>query len=209
MALVRANAPELRIERSEDAVSLRLLLADGDADARRHAAHALCRMPDTAGCLAGRLDIEPDDRVREAIFASLVAIGGEPVADLVAPLIRHENAAVRGGAIEALKLLDDDAVAALDDLLEDPDSDVRVLAIEVTRSWPPALAAPRLRRIIETDPHVNVCGAAVDVATEVGTEMLLDGLARLRERFAHEAFLVFAADIAILRIDALGKPGAS
>ena len=208
MALIRAQAPEPQIQHSEDTGSLKVLLADGDAGVRRHAAHALSHTPGAAIFLAAQLDVESNAGVREAIFASLVAIGGEPVADLVAPLIRHIDAAVRGGAIEALKQLDEDAIAAIDGLLNDADSDVRLLAIEVTRVWPRALAAPRLLRIIETDPHVNVCGAAIDVATEIGTEALLDGLAGLRERFAHEAFLVFAADLAISRIDALRAPWA-
>jgi HEAT repeat protein len=209
MALVRANAPEIPIERRKDGRSQEMLLTDGDADARRHAAHALSLTPAAAKCLAAQLDVEPDARVREAIFASLVAIGGKLVADLVAPLIRHDDAAVRGGAIETLKQLEDDAIDALDCLLDDPESDVRVLAIEVTRAWPPALATPRLLHIIEMDLHVNVCGAAVDVATEVGTKALLDGLGRLRVRFPQDAFLAFAADIAISRIDALGEPRAS
>jgi hypothetical protein len=58
-----------------------------------------------------------------------------------------------------------------------------------------------LRWIIENDPHVNVCGAAVDVATEVGTRDLVAPLVRLRVRFANDTFLGFAVDTACARID--------
>jgi HEAT repeat protein len=115
-------------------------------------------------------------------------------------MIRSSDAALRGGAVEALKNLGDEAVPVLDELLGDPDADVRLLAIEVTRAWSTAVALPRLRRIIETDQHVNVCAAAVDVATEVGTEELLAPLTTLHVRFADEPFLTFAIDIARDRI---------
>ena len=78
----------------------------------------------------------------------------------------------------------------------------------MTRTWPSALAVPRLRRVIENDSHVNVCGAAVDVATEVGTSDLLPALAGLRDRFANEQFLVFAVGVACSRIHAAGDTGA-
>jgi HEAT repeat protein len=181
--------------------------AANDATARRRAARALSGDPGAASTLAARLDSERDPGVREALFNSLVAIGGTRTAEVLARLLRHADAGLRGGAIEALKQLGDDAVPALDILLGDADPDVRLLAVEVTRAWPCALAVPRLARIIESDPHVNVCGAAVDVATEVGTGELVPALARLRARFPREAFLLFAVDIACARID--GNDGRS
>jgi HEAT repeat protein len=181
--------------------------AANDATARRRAALALSGDPGAASTLAARLDSERDPGVREALFNSLVAIGGTRTAEVLARLLRHADAGLRGGAIEALKQLGDDAVPALDILLGDADPDVRLLAVEVTRAWPCALAVPRLARIIESDPHVNVCGAAVDVATEVGTGELVPALARLRARFPREAFLLFAVDIACARID--GNDGRS
>jgi len=53
---------------------------------------------------------------------------------------------------------------------------------------------------------VNVCAAAVDVATENGTATLLPALAAARQRFADEPFLVFAVDIARARIAAAEMP---
>jgi HEAT repeat protein len=119
---------------------------------------------------------------------------------LIAPFIRSDDASLRGGAIDALKRLETDAVGLLDALMSDPDTDVRILVIEVTRAWPSELVIPRLLRVFESEPHVNVCAAAVDVATEVGTEELLGPLGRLRARFVDEPFLVFAVDIACERI---------
>jgi HEAT repeat protein len=189
-ALTTRDSRELLLER----------LVDGDADDRRRAARALSREPNTQSILFDRLECEPEPHVRDALFTSLVDIGGTDVAGLVGKMIRSPDAALRGGAVEALKNLGDDAVPVLDELLGDPDADVRLLAIEVTRVWTKALAFPRLRRIIENDQHVNVCAAAVDVATEVGTEELLAPLTALHVRFSDEPFLTFAIDIARDRI---------
>jgi HEAT repeat protein len=175
-------------------------LVGKDADERRRAARALAREPNTQSILFERIESESEPHVRDALFASLVDIGGADVAELVSKLIRSSDAGLRGGAVEALKTLADDAVPVLDKLLGDPDADVRLLAIEVTRVWPTALALPRLRRVIENDQHVNVCAAAVDVATEVGTEELLGALTGLHARFSDQPFLTFAIDIARDRI---------
>jgi HEAT repeat protein len=175
-------------------------LASPDAAARRRAARALAGHADAAPALAMRLAAEQDASVREALFGSLVDTGGTAVAALIAPLVRSEDAALRNEALEALKELDEAADAAVDTLLADESSDVRLLAVEVTRAWTSERAAPRLQKIFEAETHVNVCGAAVEVATEVGTQALLPALASLRARFAAEPFLVFAVDTAATRI---------
>lgn len=182
-------------------------LASPDVGERRRAARGLGNDPNAAFVLAAQLESEPELSVREALFGSLADIGGAPVAELVAPLLRSADAALRGGAIETLKQLGEAAASTLDDLLGDPDPDVRLLAIEVTRAWPSALATPRLQRIFESDPHVNVCGAAVDVATEVGDSALIAALEGLRARFADEPYLAFAIDIACSRVRDIDEPG--
>jgi HEAT repeat protein len=195
-----ATAEALKLRRDQ--------LAGNDVDERRRAARALSGDPAAASVLAARLECEPDPRVRDALFGSLVDIGGTQAAELVAPFIRSDDASLRGGAVEALKHLGSVAAAVLDALMSDSDTDVRILAIEVTRAWPSELASPRLLRVFEHEPHVNVCAAAVDVATEVGTKDLLVALDGVRLRFASEPFLVFAVDIACDRIrgdDARGE----
>jgi len=167
---------------------------------RRRAAHALAGDREAATALAARLEVEPEPAVRDALFAALIETGGATVAELLASLVHLDDAALRGGAIQALKGCKPPAEAALDRLLDSADPDVRLLAIEVTRAWPAELAIPRLRHIIDSDSHVNVCGAAVDVAAELGTEDLLAPLAALRARFADDEFLGFAVDVASTRI---------
>jgi HEAT repeat protein len=207
MPLIRRAA--VALDATPDTLELRReQLAGTNVDDRRRAARALSGDPAAAPILAARLACESDPRVRDALFGSLVDIGGTAVAELIAPFIRSDDAGLRGGAVEGLKRLEGHAVVVLDELMSDPDTDVRILAIEVTRAWPSELAMPRLRRVFEIEPHVNVCAAAVDVATEVGDEDVLVALQALRTRFADEPFLAFAVDIACARISGDDARGA-
>jgi HEAT repeat protein len=205
MAFIRATteAPTAPVQETREQLIRRLAAAEPDD--RRHAARELSRVPDAVAALAARLLIESDARVRDALFASLAEIGGHDAAALVAQSLRSEDAALRGGAVEALKTLADDAIEVLDVMLDDADPDVRILAVEVTRVWPSEVAAPRLRHVLDRDAHVNACAAAVDVATEVGTAELIPSLKALQLRFPDEPFLAFAAEIACSRISGDGR----
>jgi HEAT repeat protein len=183
-------------------------LAEGAADERRAAAAALAADASALPTLAARIEVETDAAVRDALFAAIGRIGGAGAADLVAPFLRRDDAALRSLVVELLKRLGPDAEATLDRLLDDPEADVRLLAIEVTRAWAPEQAVPRLQRLIAAEANINVCGAAVDVATEVGSAALLEPLQNLRHRFADQDFLSFAIDIACARIHTI-HPDAS
>ena len=171
-------------------------LHDRSVDQRRRAARALAGDPETAFVLAACLRGEPDAGVRDALFAGLIKVGGAEAAEMIGRMLGSEDANLRMGAVEALKLLDEDAIPVIDRLLGDPDPDSRILAVEVIRAWSRGLATSRLRRVIETDAHVNVCAAAVDVAAEIGTAGLVASLGSLRRRFAEDPFLMFAVDVA-------------
>jgi HEAT repeat protein len=202
MPLVRAAVANPQPAATFSREALLAQLGGPDADARRQAARALACDPGagTVAALAARLDAEPDAAVRDALFASLSDIGGAEAAGLVARLLRSADAGLRGGAIETLKRMGEDAEPALDLLLDDPEADIRLLAVEVLRAWSGARAAPRLQRIVEEETQINVCGAAIDVATEIGTEALIPALRRLAGRFGDDPFLSFAAGIACDRI---------
>src|SRR6185312_14719465 len=84
-------------------------LRDGTADERWSAARALAVAGDdssagaNAKTLADALRTESDPRVREAIFTSLVRIGGRECAEAVIPCLRADDPGLRGGALDALR----------------------------------------------------------------------------------------------------------
>jgi HEAT repeat protein len=87
-------------------------------------------------------------------------------------------------------------------MLGDPDSDVRIFAVNVLAALPHPMVPAWLRRVVTVDPHVNVCAAALDALAEVGEPEDIPALEALAERFADVAFIKFAVDAAVRRIRA-------
>ncbi len=85
-------------------------------------------------------------------------------------------------------------------LLEDPESDVRIFAVNILSVLPNARAPEWLNKVILEDAHVNVCAAAVDCLAEVGTPASIPALKALRLRFGDQPFMTFAIDAVLKRI---------
>ncbi|CAO3356354.1 HEAT repeat domain-containing protein [Azospirillum melinis] len=177
-------------------------LASPSASLRRAAVHALAETggDDAARTLCGRLAVETDGAVREAIFLALAAIGGDAAVAGLLPLLSDEDPAMRNGAIETLQQLPQPVAPRMEALLADPDSDVRIFAVNVAGN----LRHPDVERwmlsVLEDDQHVNVVAAAIDTLAEVGTEAACDDLERVVQRFPGDAFLAFTQRTALRRI---------
>lgn len=179
-------------------------LGSANADERWSAARDAAGLPDSAAALGAALPRESDARVREAMFTSLARIGTrESIASLL-PLLRCDDAALRTGALDALRSSLIATHELLPDLLTDPDADVRLLSCELARSLPSEAATRSLCALLDRESAVNVCAAAVEVLAEVGDPTALPALARCAQRFPREAFLSFAIKLATDRITAAG-----
>jgi HEAT repeat protein len=172
-------------------------LRHADPERRWSAARRMGEQSGTAGPLAAALASEKEPRVVEAIFTSLIRRGGAESAAYLLPLLRSDEAALRGGAIEALQTMPAELARHIAELLHDPDSDVRIFAVELTRAVPPAQAVALLCDILDRDTHANVCATAVDVLADIGSRDAIPHLERCRDRFTKEPFLPFAIAAAI------------
>lgn len=190
--------------RTESADALIAQLRAGEVEARWSAARGLATHPQAAPALGEALAGEADAKVREAIFTSLLRIAGDASAEVLVPFLRSEDAGLRGGALEALQGMPAATLPRLPALLRDLDPDVRLLAADLARTQPPAVATKLLCDAIEEESHPNVCAAAVDVLAEIGTPDALPTLRRCAERFADEPFLPFAIEVAAERISDSG-----
>jgi HEAT repeat protein len=85
-------------------------------------------------------------------------------------------------------------------LLADQDSDLRICAVNILESLRHPQVEEWLIEVIEGDPHLNVCGTAVDLLGETGSPGALAALDRLKKRFPDEPYIQFAADMAIKHI---------
>ncbi|WP_257819952.1 HEAT repeat domain-containing protein [Burkholderia glumae] len=164
---------------------------------RRDAARALAAHPDTAAVLVAQLQRESSASVRETIMLSLVHLRDQVALDGLVACLRSEDAALRNAAIAAMQQLPEEVAPLMSRLLADPDSDVRIFAVNVLESLRHPSVEAWLLEVIEQDPHVNVCAAAVDLLGEVGSARARAPLQRLQRRFPDEPFIRFAASIAL------------
>lgn len=182
-----------------DLSGLRADLESPDCDLRRSAVRLAARRGE-AGLLADHLALETDPGICESILTSLVRIGGTAAIRPLVKLLGTDQTQLRGAVIETLQNMGDDAVPEIEKLLNDDNSDLRIYAVNTLLS----LRSPRVPdialKVIETDTHVNVCAAAVDVLMETGRPEMVDALNAVATRFPDHPFLAFAVRAAIKRI---------
>jgi len=167
---------------------------------RRAAVRELALHQDAAMVLCDHLDIENAPSVRAVIMTALIRMQTPEIAARLAALLRSDDAPLRNAAIEALQEMPACAAPHLRSLLSDPDSDVRIFAVNIMGALRHTAVPGWLCDVIRTEPHVNVCAAAVDALAEIGDVEALGDLEALRHRFASDAFMSFAIDTAIRRI---------
>jgi HEAT repeat protein len=178
----------------------RAALDSPDAESRWMAARALSGDVAAVPALAAALGRETVPRVRETIMTALMRIGNAASVAAILPYLRSQDAGLRAAAIEALQALPEAIAPFMAPLLSDGDSDVRLLATELARNMNASDATGLLCGLIEREQHPNVCAAAIDVLTEVGTPAALPALEKCAVRFADTPFLPFAIAVAMARI---------
>jgi HEAT repeat protein len=186
--------------REEPLASPIAALGSSDAETRWSAARTLGGRAKAVPALANALSKEQVPHVQEAIITALMRIGDEASVMVLLPYLRSQEPSQRSAVIEALQALPGVVLPFMASLLDDPDSDVRILATELTRTLPEGHATRLLCELLEREQHSNVCAAAIDVLAEVGTREALPALRSCAERFAGTPFLPFAVSIAIARI---------
>jgi HEAT repeat protein len=175
-------------------------LDGADVGERRRAARALARWRDSSTALGARLLVEDDATVREALFTSLAEHATPDAVDALLPLLRSEDAALRNGAIEALAEMPTPTGPRVEELLADPDSDVRIMAVNLLGSLRHEAVTRWLAAVLARETQVNVVCAAIEVLAEVGSEREVPALRAAADRFGAEPFVRFAADAAIARM---------
>jgi HEAT repeat protein len=204
MVLIR-HTPSERTERDSrlqerDCDSLGRSLDNPRAEVRRWAARDLLDCPGSSSVLVARLALENDAAVREVIFTTLTRLGDSVAVAGLVKCMRSEDAVLRNEAIEAMKQLPDAVAPIMRDLLADADSDMRISAVNILESLKHPEVERWLCEVIERDSHINVCATAVDLLGEVGSAAALPSLQQLKVRFADQAYMAFAVDLAIKRI---------
>jgi HEAT repeat protein len=177
-------------------------LSSANPDERWAAARAGAQAPQGTEALASALRTERDSRVREAMFTSLARIGSSQSVSYIVEFIRSDDASLRAAALDALRAKPEPIRVHLPALLNDRDSDVRILSCELARSLPSEEATTVLSELLAREDQPNVCAAAIDVLAEAGRPEALSTLEACAVRFKDTPFLIFAIKIAKERIKA-------
>jgi HEAT repeat protein len=69
---------------------------------------------------------------------------------------------------------------------------VRILSANLLQDFPHPETPVWLRGLLDTDPNVNVCMAAVEALAETGTPDMVEDLDRLVDRFPDQPFVAAA-----------------
>lgn len=175
-------------------------LAAGSAEERWSAARAASTSPEGVAALARALRVETDDRVREAIFTTLARAATPQSVEAVLPHLRSDDSRLRIGALDALRAMSAAVAPKLAELLRDTDPDVRLLSCEIARGLPEDQATRLLCDLLDREDEPNVCGAAVEVLTEIAGPAAAPALERCAGRFQTDPFLTFAIRVVLDRI---------
>jgi hypothetical protein len=190
-----------------DAAALQRQLGAADPAQRRAAAQALARDPHAVPALAAALAVEAEQPVRSALLGALAALGGagnEEAVCALADCLRSEDAWLRNAAIELLRSMPLDAARIMEGLmahlLVDPERDVRILAVGILDTLRHERVEEWLLQLIEVDADHNVCGAALDVLSQVASAAARAPVERLVARFPGEPFIDFAGGLLLRRL---------
>ncbi|MBP2228537.1 HEAT repeat protein [Azospirillum agricola] len=198
MALVKAKKNAAPVPAAEaPGADPRAGLSDSDAAVRRQAAHRLAQDPGAVSPLADRLAIETEPGVREAILTALVRIGTGEAVEALLPLLAREDAGLRNAVLESVQQMPGESVApSVVPLLGHADSDLRIFAVQLVGKLRHPERPAWLAGVLEQDPHVNVCLAAVEALGEIGDPAALPALERLLLRFPEDPMVGFSVDAA-------------
>lgn len=173
---------------------------DSNVAARRQRVRELAASAEGLARLCACLGTEPDASVREVILVELMKHKGRAVVEGLLPYLRSQDAGLRNAAIEALQEMPADLEPFVSTLLADPDSDTRLMAVNIL-FWLPHPKVPEwLMQVVLHDEHPNVCAAAAEGLAEVGDETSITALEALPARFPDVAFMTFAVGLAIKHI---------
>jgi HEAT repeat protein len=168
-----------------------------DPECRREAALGLDGVAEAVPALLGRLEVETDAAVRDAILTTLVGHDTPAVAAGLAGHLASEDPGLRTAAAQAMAALPGSVPALIPDLLADPDHDVRIMIVMVLADLRHPEADAWLVAMIRDDPHPNVVTAAIGALLPSAGAEHVTLLRHALQRFPGDPFLRFLVETAV------------
>lgn len=175
-------------------------LQAADPALRRSAAQTLAGQPEAVPVILDALERESSLAVRTALLDSLAATPGDEAVQALAGCLRSEDAWLRNAAIDLLRGMPEQVAPVIAHMLIDPETDIRILAVGILDTLRHARVEDWLLQLIDAETDVNVCGAALEVLTTIGTSAAIGPVTTLMRRFADEPYITFAGRLLLNRL---------
>ncbi|QBP75628.1 HEAT repeat domain-containing protein [Herbaspirillum huttiense] len=175
-------------------------LQAADPALRRSAAQTLAGQPEAVPVILDALERESSLAVRTALLDSLAATPGDEAVQALAGCLRSEDAWLRNAAIDLLRGMPEQVAPVIAHMLIDPETDIRILAVGILDTLRHARVEDWLLQLIDAETDVNVCGAALEVLTTIGTPAAIGPVTTLMRRFADEPYITFAGRLLLNRL---------
>jgi HEAT repeat protein len=175
-------------------------LESADPEIRRRAALDVGEHFEAVPALLHHLADEPDPTARDAILTALATQDTEAAAGGMIDFLASEDAGLRNAVVDALATMPHGVPPLLPRLTTSPDSDVRVLVAMLLGVLEHPGVVPALVEMVNTDPHANVVGAALDSLLPLASAAHIALLERTLARFPGDPFLDFTIRAAIPRL---------
>lgn len=175
-------------------------LQAADPALRRSAAQTLAGQPEAVPVILAALERESSLAVRTALLDSLAATPGDEAVQALAGCLRSEDAWLRNAAIDLLRGMPEQVAPVIAHMLIDPETDIRILAVGILDTLRHARVEDWLLQLIDAETDVNVCGAALEVLTTIGTPAAIGPVTTLMRRFADEPYITFAGRLLLNRL---------
>jgi HEAT repeat protein len=197
VGLVRRDTPSPSPASRPEALTRDLLerqLISTDPESRREAALELEGSAEAVPALLGRLAVEIEPTVRDAILTTLVGLDSPPVAAGLVGYLASEDAELRTAVADALAAMPQSVPSLLPTLLVDPDHDVRIMTAMVLAGLRHFESESWLVAMIRDDPHPNVVTAAIDALPPSTSPQHAALLRHALNRFPGDPFLRFVVE---------------
>jgi len=115
-------------------------------------------------------------------------------------MLQGQNVYLRNMVIKYLRENGEYAVSYLQELMNNPDKDTRIFAINIIGDVKFEESVSMLRYFIAQEGDINAMMTAVDYLGEIGTLEDIDLLEAVKKEHGSNPYVVFGVDMAIQRI---------
>lgn len=179
-------------------------------DDKRQLLKTLAAMPEALPFLVDQVLVEEHPLLQQSFFDSLVSLAridgqANDVVGSVLRLLREGDASRRSLAVRFLSAFPEACAQIVPDLLQDPDVDTRLYALDIIQHLVHPQVPLWLANVLEQETHPNVIASAIDRSLEAGCTELQPLFDKVARRFSQVPFVQFSIRLAQQRLGGISQ----